>query len=130
MIDEAVGKILGMAMAYAVSSLGLFLAYASYRRRVVGARRVMSATAWVVLAVVVVGVAAAVWTVAALVEPAAGVAVAEVETEVPAPPTPGPIRGRSDGGFPILGLVLPGLVFLVATGVTFGLYRHFASRLR
>jgi hypothetical protein len=33
MIDEAIGKILGMAMAYGVSSLGLFLAYVNYRKR-------------------------------------------------------------------------------------------------
>ena len=38
-VDPAVGKILGMVMAYAVSALGLLLAYYNYRTRIVKADR-------------------------------------------------------------------------------------------
>jgi len=65
-ITEAMGKILGMAMAYGVSALGLFLAYVNYRRRVVRAERVMSRTAWAVVAAVVLVLVAGVWVVADL----------------------------------------------------------------
>ena len=34
MIDEAIGKILGMAMAYGASALGMFVAYVNYRNEV------------------------------------------------------------------------------------------------
>ena len=37
MIDEAIGKILGMAMAYGASALGMFVAYVNYRKRIVKA---------------------------------------------------------------------------------------------
>ena len=50
MIDDAIGKILGMAMAYFVSSLGLFLAYVNYRRRIVKADKVMTPAAWLAVA--------------------------------------------------------------------------------
>jgi len=39
---EAIGKLLGMVMAYGVSSLGLLLAYLNYRRRVVKAEKAFS----------------------------------------------------------------------------------------
>ena len=35
MIDEAIGKILGMAMAYVASAAGMFVEYVNYRKRIV-----------------------------------------------------------------------------------------------
>ena len=87
MIDEAIGKILGMAMAYGVSALGLFLAYVNYRKRIVRAEKVMSGAAWAVVAVIVVAIAAGVLVVADLAQPRAA-APAEV-VEAPAPPASG-----------------------------------------
>ena len=45
MIDEAIGKILGMAMAYAASAAGMLLAYVNYRKRIVKADKVMTPAA-------------------------------------------------------------------------------------
>lgn len=129
MIDDSIGKILGMAMAYGVSSLGLFLAYVNYRRRVVKADKVMSATAWVVVAAIVVGIGAGVVVVALLAEPqpVQAAAVGEPGPEPPAPPAtapppPAPDRSR----WPILGMILPASIFLLATWITAGLFRHFS----
>lgn len=125
MIDDAIGKILGMAMAYAVSALGLFLAYANYRRRIVGAERVMTTTAWAVVAAIVVAVVAGVVVVASLVQPGPPAAAIEAPAEpllaaVPPPPRPEGPR------WPLLGILLPAAIFLVATWITAGLYRHFS----
>ena len=57
MIDDTIGKILGMAMAYGVSALGLFLAYVNYRKRTIGAEKVMTGAAWAVVAVVFLAIA-------------------------------------------------------------------------
>lgn len=131
MISEAMGKILGMAMAYGVSSLGLFLAYVNYRRRIVKADQVMTPTAWGVLAAVVVGVALGVAVVWQLAEPpvevVAEAAPAPVET-APAPeqaaaPASDEVRDR----WPLIGILIPASIFLFATWVTGGLYRHFAT---
>jgi len=126
-IDEAIGKILGMAMAYAVSALGLWLAYVNYRRRVLGAERVMTPLAWGVVATVVALVAAAVWAVASLADPAAAAATAAVKQPSAVSAAPALPFGEA---LPWLGIVVPGAVFLVATAVTVALYRHFASRVR
>ena len=48
-IDPAAGKILGMLMAYAVSSLGLLLAYYNYRKRILKAERTFSSVAVAVI---------------------------------------------------------------------------------
>ena len=53
MIDEALGKILGMAMAYGVSSLGLLLAYYNYRKRIVKADQIFTARAKAIIGLVV-----------------------------------------------------------------------------
>ena len=50
MIDEAIGKILGMAMAYGASALGMLVAYINYRKRIVRAEKLMSPSAWTVIA--------------------------------------------------------------------------------
>ena len=51
-VDPAVGKILGMVMAYAVSALGLLLAYYNYRKRIVKADHIFTPRAQVILWVV------------------------------------------------------------------------------
>lgn len=129
MIDDAIGKILGMAMAYLVSALGLFLAYVNYRRRIVKADKVMTPAAWAVVAAIVVGVVAGVVVVGQLAEaPApAAEAVAEPVAEAPAPAAEEPPAARREGSrWPLLGMILPAAIFLLATWVTAGLYRHFS----
>jgi hypothetical protein len=135
MIDEAIGKILGMAMAYAVSGLGLFLAYANYRRRTVGAATVMTPKAWGVVALVVLAIAGGVAVVGQLAR--------RPQVAVPAPPAsedPGalaaeavtglvPTPARTDAQrerWPLVGIVLPAAIFLVATWVTGALYLRFS----
>ncbi len=128
MISDAVGKILGMAMAYGVSVLGLFLAYVNYRRRIVKAERVMTPVAWAVVAAIVLGIVGGVLIVASLAEspPAEGVkAVAEPEPQAPAIERP-PARERAGSRWPLIGMVLPAAIFLLATWITAGLYRHFS----
>ena len=132
MIDDAVGKILGMAFAYAVSALGLFLAYWNYRRRIVKADRVMTPTAWTVLAVVVLSVVGGVFAVASLTElptevVTAAPAVHEVEAAAEAVAVPPEGPGREASQWPLAGIVLPAVIFLLATWVTAALYRHFAT---
>lgn len=135
MIDEAIGKILGMAMAYGVSSLGLFLAYVNYRKRTLGAEKVMTPRAWAVVATIVLAVAAGVLVVARLAEPPESPAA--VETEVAVEPAPAPPAAAPTGAptatvpaerkrWPLVGIMLPAVIFLVATWITVALYRHFS----
>ena len=131
MISDAMGKILGMAMAYGVSALGLFLAYVNYRRRIVRAERVMTLAAWLVVAAIVLGVVGGVVVVASLAEPPAAQVEEVAEAEVPSPAAPPPAARPTDAPadgarWPILGMVLPAAIFLLATWITAGLYRHFS----
>ena len=128
MIDDAIGKILGMAMAYLVSALGLFLAYVNYRRRIVKADKVMTPAAWAVVAAIVVGVVAGVVVVGQLAEAPAppAEAVTEPVAEAPPPAEEPPAARREGSRWPLLGMVLPAAIFLLATWITAGLYRHFS----
>ncbi|HEY0590449.1 MAG TPA: hypothetical protein VGF40_01670 [Thermoanaerobaculia bacterium] len=131
MISEAMGKILGMVLAYGVSALGLLLAYVNYRKRVVKADRVMTGTAWGVVAAVFVVIALGVWVVAGLTEPAPAPGPAEVgeaqvaetitEEEVPVPPAP----AEPPAEWSVLGLVLPLIIFAFATWMTLALFKRF-----
>jgi hypothetical protein len=124
------GKVLGMAMAYGVSALGLLLAYVNYRMRILKAERVMSPAAWVVVAATIVSIAlgslGVVWL-------AATAPPAEVVTEPPAveesveaaPPVEAAV-GEPDQEWPLVGILVPGLVFLVATWTTAALHHHFS----
>jgi len=108
-VDPAVGKILGMVMAYAVSALGLLLAYYNYRTRIVKADRVFTPRATAVL-----------WTlalvaVAGLVLAAAAVSAGDR-----------PVRESLIADLP--GIVVPGLVFALSFWVTWKLYRKFSRR--
>jgi len=108
-VDPAIGKILGMVMAYAVSALGLLLAYYNYRKRIVKADRIFTPRALVVLWVV--GLLA----VAGLVLAAAAVSAGS----------------RSEGQsiiYDLPGIIAPGLVFALSFWVTWALYKKFSGR--
>ena len=130
MIDEAIGKILGMLLAYLVSALGLLLAYINYRKRIVKAERVMTPVAWGVIAVTLLAVVAGAAVVTRLAAAAPEAAALESPAEAPPPVTvpvepPAEIRERSR--WPLVGILVPAIVFLFATLVTAGLHRHFSK---
>lgn len=132
MIDEAVGKILGMAMAYGASAMGMFLAYVNYRKRIVKAERVLSTTAWVVIGLTALAAAGAVIVVAQIAaapapQVAEAVAPAAPPTELPPSRAPS-AQGAEREQWPWIGVAVPGLIFLVATVVTAGLHRHFSAQ--
>ena len=136
-MSEAMGKIVGMLMAYGVSSLGLFLAYANYRRRTVGADRIMTGKAWLVIAVVFAALAAGGIVVSQLAElPAESSVVAELPA-VPAQPAveaasaqphPEPAEPGERERWPVIGIVVPAAIFLFATWVTTALHQHFTGQ--
>ena len=133
LIDEAIGKILGMAMAYGASALGMFVAYVNYRKRVVKADKIMTPAAWAVIAISVLAVGGAVVVVGQLATgaPAAEESVvdesvaAPEEAPAPAPAEPRPRRERS--AWPWTGIVIPAGIFLLATLITAALHRHFTA---
>lgn len=109
-VDPAAGKILGMLMAYAVSSLGLLLAYVNYRKRILKAERIFSPAATaVIVGVLSVAVIGAVLT--------AAVASSEADD---------PWKAITSN---LVGLALPALIVLVSVLLTWLLYRHFSRRL-
>jgi ABC-type polysaccharide transport system permease subunit len=109
-ISPAAGKILGMLMAYAVSSLGLLLAYYNYRKRIIKAEKIFSATAKaVIIGVVSVAVVGAMLTAVAATAGGAGL-----------------WRAVQDNA---LGLLLPLIIVLVSVMLTWILYRHFSHQL-
>ena len=131
MIDEAIGKILGMAMAYGASALGMFVAYVNYRKRVIKADKVMTPAAWAVIAISALAVGGAVVVVGQLATaaPPTEEAAAAIETpateEAAAPAEPRPRPERS--AWPWTGIVIPAGIFLFATLVTAALHRHFTA---
>ena len=109
-INPAAGKILGMLMAYAVSSLGLLLAYYNYRKRIIKAERIFTPAAKaVIFGVVFVAVVGAVLTAVAASSSAEGLWPA--------------IAGN------LLGIALPALIVLVSVVLTWLLYRHFSRKM-
>ena len=128
MIDEAIGKILGMAMAYGASALGMFVAYINYRKRIVRAEKVVSPVAWAVIALSILAVLGAAFVVTQIAgAPAETAAVEEIAEPVVAvePPVVAPPDERSR--WSLVGIVVPGTIFLFATWITAGLHRHFTS---
>ena len=132
MIDEAIGKILGMAFAYVVSGLGLLVAYINYRKRIVKADRVMTPAAWGVIAVTVLATLGGVVVVGQLAaeRPAEAPAPVEVSEPAPAPAeaaVPEAARKPERRQWTWLGILIPAAIFLFATVVTTGLHRHFST---
>jgi len=134
MIDEAIGKILGMAMAYGASALGMFVAYVNYRKRIVKADKIMTPAAWAVILLSVVAVGGAVLIVAQIAGAPADAGSPE-EAAIPAPSVEPKVElqpvarepGEPRKSWPMIGIVVPGLIFLFATWVTAALHRHFSS---
>jgi hypothetical protein len=104
MIDEALGKILGMAMAYGVSSLGLLLAYYNYRKRIVKAEQIFTPAAKVVI-----GVVAAIVMVAVV---GGAIYIGEVPVSKAIP-----------------GVIVPAIILAFSFWVTWALYRHFSKQI-
>ena len=107
-IGPAAGKILGMLMAYAVSSPGLVLAYYNYRKRVIKAEKIFSDRAWVVLWLA--------WAAAVL-----GIILIAAA-----------LSGDGETGWAAIYSNLPGILFPVAVfafsfWMTWLLYRHFVK---
>jgi len=106
-MSPAAGKILGMIMAYAVSSLGLLLAYINYRKRIMRAATIFTPRAKaVIIGVVSAAVVGAVLTAAAASGDGQGLWRAIVANP--------------------LGLALPALIVVVSVVLTWMLFRHFA----
>ena len=135
-MNEAVGKILGMALAYGVSSLGLLLAYVNYRKRIVKADRVMSSRAWVVMGASVLAIAVGAGVVASLASRADTSAAAQQvgsesrtqleRKQVQQTATPEPTSGTPRPRWPLIGIAVPGAIFLFATWITAALHRRFS----
>lgn len=107
-ISPAAGKILGMLMAYAVSSLGLLLAYYNYRKRVVKADEIFSPTARKVM-----------WLVAA----AALLGIVLIAAALSGNGETGWVAIRSN----LVGILFPTAVFAFSFWMTWILYRHFVK---
>jgi len=103
-MDPATGKILGMLMAYGVSSLGLLLAYYNYRKRIVKAEKIFSPAAKAVMALV------GAMAVAGLVGGTAAVTDAQTTKLV-------------------VGIIVPALVLAFSCWVTWALYKHFSKKI-
>lgn len=72
-LSPAAGKILGMLMAYAVSSLGMLLAYVNYRRRIIKADTIFTPAARaIIIGVITVAVIGAILTATAATSGAGG----------------------------------------------------------
>jgi len=134
MIDEAIGKILGMVMAYVASAMGMFVAYVNYRKRIVKADKIMTPAAWTVIAVSVLatlGGAAIVAQMAAGASPEAPAVVEEVAEAAPQPEViaaPAEAHAPAERSrWPWIGIAIPAAIFLFATVVTTGLHRHFST---
>ena len=134
MIDEAIGKILGMAMAYVASAAGMFVAYVNYRKRIVKADKVMTPAAWTVIAVTILATLGGAAIVTQMAAGAAAEAPAEVEEaiEAAAPAAEAPViaettRDPERSRWSWIGIVVPAAIFLFATVVTTGLHRHFST---
>lgn len=109
-ISPATGKILGMVMAYAVSALGLLLAYYNYRKRTVKAEEIFTPTAKrvIFLVVLVVGIAALL-----------GAAILTGEGQTP-------LEALREN---LVGILIPVLIFAFSFWMTWLLYRHFVKQM-
>jgi hypothetical protein len=107
-ISPAAGKILGMLMAYAVSTLGLILAYYNYRKRVVKAEEIFTPAArkvmWLVSAAAVIGIV----LIAAALSGKGETGWVAIKSNLP-------------------GVLFPAAVFAFSFWMTWVLYRHFAK---
>jgi len=117
---EALGKLLGMVMAYAVSSMGLLFAYVNYRRRIVKAEKVFTPLA----AVLTGGIGAVLFGAVVVLLIAMGRMPAESGQAM----TIGEVQQAASTSFSLTGLLVPSGIFLLSFILTWLLYRHFAAR--
>ena len=127
-MTESLGKIIGMALAYAISSLGLLLAYYNYRKRIIKADTIFTPAAWAIM----VGVGVAVLAATLLVVKLQAVAAAAPKAAAAEAPlrqlmTEHPPIGIV--GSPALGTIVPGAIFLFSVWMTWALYAHFARKM-
>ena len=105
MIDEALGKILGMAMAYGVSSLGLLLAYYNYRKRIVKAEKIFTPAAKAIIGLVAgIVMVAVVW---------GAIYIGNIPLSKALP-----------------GVIVPAIILGFSFWVTWALYRHFSKQVQ
>jgi len=117
---EALGKLLGMVLAYAISSLGLLLAYVNYRRRIVKADKVFTPLAAVLTGGIGVGVLGIVVILL--------VAMGRMPAETGQAMTIGNVQQAATTGFSLTGLLVPAGIFLLSFILTWLLYQHFAKQ--
>jgi len=117
---EALGKLLGMVMAYAVSSLGLLFAYVNYRRRIMKAEKVFTPLA----AVLTGGIGVVLFGAVVLLLFAMGRMPAESGQAM----TIGDVQQAATTGFSLTGLLVPAGIFLLSFILTWMLYQHFSKQ--
>jgi heme/copper-type cytochrome/quinol oxidase subunit 2 len=109
MENPAVGKMLGMVMAYAVSSLGLLLAYYNYRKRVIKAEKIFTGTAKAII-----------WAIAGLA--LVGIIFISAATG------PEGVSMWKEFHMHVIGVVGPVAIFAFSFWVTWQLYKHFSRK--
>lgn len=115
---EILGKLLGMLMAYAVSSLGLLLAYINYRKRILKAEKAFSPLAGVLTA----GIGAALLAVLAYIL----WILYQLPPQVEAEATIGRVAALQGTFLSEIGI--PGGILVMSFIITWLLYRHFTRR--
>jgi len=123
MDTEALGKILGMAMAYGVSFLGLVLAYYNYRKRIMKAETVFTGKALAVFIpsfiLVVVVLTGTVWFALSMPKETTEVVMTSVL----------PAKDAAEKELGFVGIAVPAAILLFSFWVTWMLYRHFMKRM-
>lgn len=110
-MTETVGKLLGMVLAYGVSSLGLLLAYYNYRKRIVKAEKIFTPRAKAVLYGVCGAALLGLTLGAAALSPGADTAVEKIGRQLP-------------------GIIVPIVVFSFSFWVTWMLFKHFMNQMK
>jgi len=117
---EALGKLMGMVMAYSVSSLGLLFAYVNYRRRIMKAEKVFTPLA----AVLTGGIGVVLFGGVALLL----FAMSRMPAESGQDMTIGNVQQAANTGFSLTGLLVPAVIFLLSFILTWMLYQHFSKQ--
>jgi hypothetical protein len=117
---EALGKLLGMLMAYAISSLGLLFAYVNYRRRIMKADKVFTPLA----AVLTGGIGVVLFGAVVLLL----FAMSRMPAESGQAMTIGNVQQAATTGFSLTGLLVPAGIFLLSFIMTWLLYQHFSKQ--
>jgi len=117
---EALGKLLGMVMAYTVSSMGLLFAYVNYRRRIMKADKVFTPLA----AVLTGGIGVVLFGAVVFLL----IAMSRMPAESNQAMTIGNVQQAATTGFSLVGLLVPAAIFLLSFIMTWLLYQHFSKQ--